>query len=427
MNQRRNLHGRNCQRAGISNAFGYATIVLVAVLLLGLPSCSGGRNGKVEATAHQAVTVGVTNVVKKTLSQQITLSSELVPFQEIDVYAKESGYVQKLSVDYGTHVTAGQVMAILEIPELQAQLQEDQAEIKNAMNQASRADHELTRYDAQYQALHLQYTRLNGVFGSQPGIVAQQEVDDAQGKDLAAASQVDAGKAALEAAQSQLAAVTAKLAHDQTLFDYSRITAPFSGVVTERYANLGTLVQAGTSSSTQAMPIVRLSQDDLFRLVIPIPESYVHYIRIGDPVNVRVPSLNRSLPGKVTRFSVDVREDTRTMHTEVDVLNPDRVLISGLYAEADVGLEHREDIPAVPLQAINHEGHKTTVFVVNRAGEIEDRPIMLGIQTATDAEVVSGLSAGEQVVVSDRSGLKPGEKVHPQVVQIVQYQEAKPE
>jgi RND family efflux transporter MFP subunit len=318
-------------------------------------------------------------------------------------------------------------MATLEIPELQAQLQEDQAEIKNAMNQASRADHELTRYDAQYQALHLQYTRLNGVFEGQPGIVAQQEVDDAQGKDLAAASQVEAGKAALEAAQSQLAAVRAKLAHDQTLFDYSRITAPFSGVVTERYANLGTLVQAGTSSSTQAMPIVRLSQDDLFRLVIPIPESYVHYIRIGDPVNVRVPSLHRSYPGKVTRFSVDVREDTRTMHTEVDVLNPDRVLMSGLYAEADVGLEHREDIPAVPLQAINHEGDKSTVFVVNRDGEIEDRPIMLGIQTATDAEVVSGLSAGEQVVVSDRSGLKPGEKVHPQVVQIVQYQEAKPE
>jgi len=125
----------------------------------------------------------------------------------------------------------------------------------------------------------------------------------------------------------------------------------------------------------------------------------------------------------VTRFSVDVREDTRTMHTEVDVPNPDRVLMPGLYAEANVGLEHREDIPAVPLQAINHEGDKVTVFVVNREGRIEDRPIAVGIQTATDAEVVSGLSAGEQVVVSDRSALKPGQKVNPQVVQIMQYQE----
>jgi regulator of RNase E activity RraA len=126
--------------------------------------------------------------------RQITLSSELVPFQEIDVYAKESGYVQKLNVDYGTHVKTGQTMATLEIPELQAQLEQDEAEIKNAMNQVSRADHELQRYDAQYNALHLQYTRLNQVFETQPGIVAQQEVDDAQGKDLAASSQVDAGK-----------------------------------------------------------------------------------------------------------------------------------------------------------------------------------------------------------------------------------------
>ncbi len=402
-----------------------ASIVLVAALAIALSSCTGGTSAK--ANEPNSVTVGVTSVVKKTLSRQLTLSSELVPFQEIDVYAKESGYVSKLDVDYGTHVKAGQVLAILEIPELQAQLQEDQAEIKNANNQVSRARHEFERYQAQYNALHLQYTRLDEVFKSQPGIVAQQEVDDAQGKDLAAASQVDAGQSALEAAQSQLGVTKAKLVHDQSLYDYSRITAPFAGVITQRYANLGTLVQGGTNSSTQAMPIVRLSEDDLFRLVIPVPEAYVRYIRIGDPVDVRVPSLNRSFPGKVIRFSVDVQQDTRTMHTEVDVPNPDRLLMPGLYAEADVSLEQRDDIPSVPLQAINHEGDRTTVFVVNHNSEIEDRPITLGIQTANDAEIVSGLSEGEQVVVSDRSALKAGEKVHPQVVEIMRYREGKQE
>ncbi|MGA8284363.1 MAG: efflux RND transporter periplasmic adaptor subunit, partial [Candidatus Sulfotelmatobacter sp.] len=341
----------------------------------------------------------------------------------IDVYAKESGYVKKLDVDYGTHVKAGQVMAILEIPELEAQLQEDQAEINNAVNQVSRAQHELYRYQAQYKALHLQYTRLNGVFESQPGIVAQQEVDDAQGKDVAASAQVDAGQAGLEAAQSQLAVTKAKLVHDQSLFDYSRITAPFSGVVTERYANLGTLVQAGTGSSTQAMPIVRLSQDDLFRLVIPVPESYVRYIHVGDHVDVRVPSLNRTFPGKVARFSVDVREDTRTMHTEVDVENPQRVLLPGLYADADLSLDRKDDVPTVPVQALNHERDKTTVFVVNRNDELDDRTVQLGLQTANDAEIVSGLNEGDQVVVSDRSGLKTGQKVHPQAVAVMQYHE----
>lgn len=420
MNKHREVYRRIPVQRGNSSGLGAG---FIAVLVIGLSSCGCGRSAKVEADSQRPVTVGVTNVVKKTLGRQLTLSSELVPFQEIDVYAKESGYVQKLNVDYGTHVKQGQVMATLEIPELQAQLQEDEAEIKNASNQMVRAQHELGRYEAQYKALHLEYTRLNDVFQTQPGIVAQQEVDDAQGKDLAAASQADAGKAALEAAQSQLAAAKAKLVHDQTLFDYSKITAPFSGVVTERYANLGTLMQAGTGSSTQAMPLIRLSQDDLFRLVIPVPESYVRYIRIGDPVDVHVPSLNRSFPGKVARFSVDVRADTRTMHTEVDVPNPQRVLLPGLYAEANLELDQRENVRVVPVQVLNHEGDKTTVFVVNRNGQLEACPVQVGLQTSTDAEILSGLNEGEQVVVSDRSGLKAGQKVRAQGVAVLEYRE----
>ena len=391
---------------------------LAILIALSTAACSKNGDSAVHASSP-AVAVGVTKVVRKSLGRDITISSELVPFQEIDVYAKESGYIKKLMVDYGTHVKAGEVMAILEIPELQAQLEEDQAGIRNAMNQVTRADHELSRYKAQYNALHLQYTRLNDVSQTQPGIVAQQEVDDAQGKDLAASSQVDAGQSALEAAQSQLSVTRAKLVHDQSLFDYSKITAPFPGVVTERYANLGTLVQAGTGS--QAAPIVKLSEDDLFRLVIPVPESYVRYIKVGDPVDVRVPSLNQTFPGKVARFAVDIKEDTRTMHTEVDVANPKRLLMPGLYADADLTLEHKEDIPTVPLVAVNHEGGKTSVYVVDANGEIEDRPITLGIQTENDAEVVAGLTEGEEVVVSDRSGLKPGEHVHPQLVQVMQY------
>jgi RND family efflux transporter MFP subunit len=398
-----------------------AVAALLAAAALSLSSCSD-KDNQVHASGP-SMTVGVTRVVKMSLGRTLTLSSELVPFQEIDVYAKESGYVKKLTVDYGSHVKAGEVMAVLEIPELEAQIDEDQADIKNATNQIARAQHELSRYQAQYEALHLEYTRLNGVFQSQPGIVAQQEVDDAQGKDLAAASQVDAGQAALEAAQSQLAAAKAKLVRDQSLFDYSRITAPFSGIVTERYANLGTLMQAGTGSSTQAMPLVRLSEDDLFRLVIPVPEAYVRFIKIGDPVNVRVPSLSRTFVGKVARFSVDVRADTRTMHTEVDVRNPERVLLPGLYAEAKLEFDQRENIPAVPVQAISHREGKTSVFVVDPEGRLEIRPVEIGVQTASDAEIASGLSEGEQVVVSDRSGLKAGEKVHAQIVAVPEYKE----
>ena len=366
--------------------------------------------------------MGVTKVSRKSLQRSITLSSELVPFQEIDVYAKESGYVQKLYVDYGSRVREGQLMAILEIPELEAQLQEDQAAVKNATDEVTRAQHVLKRYQAMHRVLDLEYTRLYGVSQTRPGLVAQQEVDDAQGKDLAAASEVDAAESALAAAQSSLLVSQSKLVHDQALFAYSRITAPFAGVVTERYANLGTLMQAGTGSSTQVLPLVRLSQDDLFRLVIPVPESDVRYIRVGDTVDVLVPALNRTFPGKVARFSVDVREDTRTMHTEVDVPNPDRVLLPGVYAEATLILEKRDDVLAVPLEAVSYQGSQGSVYVVNSANEIENRTVRLGLRTPTEVEVESGVQEGEEVVVSDRSSLKVGQRVHPSVVENVEYQ-----
>ena len=404
-------------RAKALGAPALAAALLLSLLLL--PSCTKVR---AKGEAGTVVTVGVTQVARKSLQRQITLSSELVPFQEIDVYAKESGFVKKLLVDYGTRVREGQLMAVLEIPELEAQLQEDQAAISNAASEVARAQHQLNRYQAVSKVLHLEFSRLNGVFESQPGLVAQQEVDDAQGKDVAAAAQVDASESALAAAQSNLLVNKAKLTHDQTLFEYSRITAPFSGVITQRYANLGTLVQAGTSSSTQSMPLVRLSQDNLFRLVIPVPESSVRFIRIGDAVNVNVPSLNRTFPGKVARFSLDVQEDTRTMHTEVDVPNPDRILMPGMYAEATLTLEAKQNVLCVPLQAVSHFGDQTLVYVVGAGGKVENREITTGMQTATDAEVQSGLAEGDAVIVSDRSGLKPGQVVHPQLVQMLQYQ-----
>jgi len=392
----------------------------VVILLALLPSCGRVR---AKGNAQAAETVAVAKVARQTLERTITLSAELVPFQDIEVYAKESGYVKKLYVDYGSRVKEGQLMAILEIPELEAQLQEDQGDVKNATDEVSRAQHMLNRYEAMYKAVHLEFTRLNGVFVSKPGLVAQQEVDDAQGKDLAEASQVDAGEAAFEAAQGKLAASQSKLVHDQALFAYARITAPFAGVVTERYANLGTLMQAGIGSSTQALPLVRLSQDNLFRLVIPVPESDVSYIRVGDTVEVRVPSLNRVFPGKVARFSIDVREDTRTMHTEVDVPNPDRILIPGVYAEATLTLEKKSNVYALPLQAVTVIGSRGSVDIVNSADEIESRQVTLGMRTPAEVEIASGVQEGEEVVTSDRSQLKVGQKVKPQFVEGADNQE----
>jgi RND family efflux transporter MFP subunit len=356
------------------------------------------------------------------MERRLTLSSELVPFQEIEVYAKESGYVKQLNVDFGSRVAKGQLLAVLEIPELQAQLEQDKAAIQNMGDQAAQAKQQQSRVEAQYNVAHLQYDRLKKVSDSKPGLVAQQEVDDWQGKDLAAAAQVEAAKATVESWQSQLTQARAKLTHDQVLYDYSKITAPFAGVVTQRFANLGALMQAGTNSSTQAMPLVKLAQDDVFRLVIPVPESEVPLMHTGDPVEVRIPSLNRTFPGKVARTSADVTSDTRTMHTEVDVANPNHILVEGMYAEATLRLEHKNDALAAPLQAIDRQGDKTSVMVVDTGNKIEERTVTLGIQNAGYAEVLSGLADGEQVVVSDRGALKPGQAVQPKPVELTTYE-----
>jgi multidrug efflux pump subunit AcrA (membrane-fusion protein) len=212
----------------------YRTVRLLAALAIGfLSSC--GRTDKVEA--REPSSVGVVQISRKPLARSLTLSSELVPFQEIDVYAKESGYVKELPVDYGTHVQKGQLIATLEIPELQSQLRQDDAAIANASEQITHAQNELSRVEAQHKVMQLQFDRLNGVAKSKPGLVAQQEVDDSEGRALASAAQVEASRANLQSAQSAVKAAQAKREHDQDLFDYAKITAPFAGVITQRFAN----------------------------------------------------------------------------------------------------------------------------------------------------------------------------------------------
>jgi len=204
-------------------------IGLIALGLGVLVSC--GKTEKVEArnpgtSGAMDVSVGVVKIARKPLGRTLTLSSELVPFQEIDVFAKESGYIKDLPVDYGTHVKKDQLIATLEIPELQSQLREDDAAIKNATEQITHAKNELDRVEAQHKVMQLQFDRLNGVAKSKPGMVAQQEVDAAEGTALASAAQVEASRSNLQSAQSALASAQAQRDKDQDLLTIRRLPRP---------------------------------------------------------------------------------------------------------------------------------------------------------------------------------------------------------
>jgi RND family efflux transporter MFP subunit len=339
------------------------------------------------------------------------LTAEFRPFQEVDVHAKVAGYLKKIYVDVGDRVQQGQLLAVLEIPEMADDMQRARASTQLSSANVRRAQDELERARSAHELAHLSYTRLAEVIKQRPNLVAQQEIDNAAGSDRVSEAQVSAAQAALDAAGHQVSVSEADQQKVQTLNDYAKITAPFAGVVTNRYADTGAMIQAGTASQTQAMPVIKLSQNDLLRLVLPVPESVVPRIRLGDTVEVRVPTLNRSFQGRIARFSGKVSTATRTMETEVDVPNPGLVLFPGMYAEAVLTLERKPDAVAVPLEAVRDD----SVLVVTPSGSIEERKVKTGIETPTDIEILSGLAPGELVIVGTRSQFRPGQRVQPKL------------
>ena len=202
-------------------------------------------------------------VQRRDLAITLEIASEFLPYQEIDVYAKVSGYIQKLYVDWGTHVKQGQLLAVLEIPELQQQLLQDEASVRRSEQEVSRAREEQSRAESAYNVAHITYTRLADVQKSRPELVAQQEIDVAQGKDLEASAGVSSSKDALAAAEQALLAAKAALDKDKAMFAYARMTAPFDGVVTQIYAYTGALLPAGTSAAKGDSALCHLSQNNL--------------------------------------------------------------------------------------------------------------------------------------------------------------------
>ena len=332
------------------------------------------------------------------------------------MHAKVSGYIRRINVDIGDRVHTGQTIAILEVPELEAQVAGAKAEVGHTESEIVRAQSEITRAVSVHSAIHAAYTRLQQASEQRPGLIAQQELDDARAKDENSEAQIGVSKAAAEAARQQLGVSQADNLRVQTLSNYSVVTAPFNGVVTKRYADLGSLIQAGTASNTQAMPVVRLAQSDLLRLRMPVPESDVGYIQPGGSVQISVAAPHRNWTGKIIRFTRALDMTTRTMLIEVDVPNPDLTLSPGMFAETDVILQHRNSAIAIPSQALVRNIEKPYVLAVSGAGVVERREVATGIEGNNMTEILSGVQAGEAVIVSGQDNFQPGEHVRPQPV-----------
>ena len=411
----------------VTSSLSVAALVITALFI---SSC--GKSAKEAPKSSQPLTVAVAKAGPEDLSRDLVMTAELRPFQEIEVMAKVAGYVKAMYVDIGDRVKKGQLLAVLEVPEMADDMARASSALKGSEAEAARAKDELRRAQSLNDIAHLSYTRLAEVAAKRPGLVAQQEIDDAKSKDLATQAQVAAARSSVESAHQQIQVSRAALGRVKTMLDYTRVTAPFSGVVTKRFADVGAMIQAGTASQTQAMPLVRLSDNSIFRVIVPVPESAVPTVHVGQQVEVNLPTLNRSFSGKVTRFATKVTASTRTMDTEIDVPNTNMTMVPGMYAEVRMNLDHRKGALAIPLSAVDLSASTSSqqskdtgtapatsrtgkVMVVTPGNRIEIRTVALGLETANKIEVLTGLKDGDLVVIGGRSSLQAGQEVQPKV------------
>ena len=398
-----------------------AGIILAAGVAVVVSTRSKAKNDppgdRQSAQATQGTLVPVTQVIRAPISNQLVISAELRPFQEVDVHSKVAGYVRVIYVDVGDHVKEGQTLAILEVPEIDAELKEAEASIRRSRAEVSRLHSQIEQAESAHSAAHSNAQRLQEVVKSQPNLVAQQEVDDIVAKDRSLEAEVASNRAGLAAAEEQLSVAEANRDRIASLKSFARITAPFDGVVTKRYADTGAMVQAGTTSSTQAMPVVRITETRKLRLSIPVPESAVASVHLRAPVEVRVDALQRSFQGQVARFADSVDIQTRTMETEVDVDNRQGSLMPGMFASAVLVAEQKNDVLSLPIQAVSRSGDHATAMVVGPDNKLQQRTLVLGIEDANRVEVVSGVQLGDQVVLGVQNQLRPGQAVQPKLVE----------
>jgi len=394
-----------------------ASIVILVIAAVSRFTVRAKSSPDAQASSPMLRPVAVARVRRAPITQTLVLSGEFKPFQQVDVHAKVAGYIRRIYVDVGDKVKAGQTLAVLEVPELSAQLLAADASVRRAQDSIRRAEKEVARDKSMHQARHLDYDRLKHASLERPGLIAQQELDDAFARDQSAEAQIEAAEASLSEAQNELGVAQADQKRLQAMEDYTRIVAPFDGVVTKRYADTGALVQAGTASSTQAMPVVTIAQYDRLRLVLPVPEDAVPAVHLGSAVDVHVLALHHHFVGKVARFADALDLQTRTMHTEVDVENPKGTLVDGMYADVTLVLHQLKGALTVPIQAVTRNGNTASVLVVNPHDRIDSRQVQLGMEGPNRVEVISGLTSTDRVVIGNASDFHPGEKVQPKSFQ----------
>ncbi|HEV3416934.1 MAG TPA: efflux RND transporter periplasmic adaptor subunit [Pirellulales bacterium] len=397
-----------------------------------------------------AARVAVVAPVRKTLKYTVEEPGQIEGFEEAPLYAKLAAYVAKVSVDIGSQVKEGDVLAQLSIPELQKEYDQKVAAVKQAKAAVAQAqaavavaraavtsskakldeaEATIERTDAEYQRWQSEYGRMAEL--ADKGSITRKAADEAHNQFRAAdaarnesASIVKSAKAIVgeseakelasvadeAGAEAKVLAAEADQAHAKALLEYTEIRAPFAGVVTRRNVHPGHFVQPAEAGGGK--PLFAVARTDLLRVIVYVPETDAPFVSVDDHAEIRVPAMaNKVFAAQVKRTSVALDMATRTLRVEMDLKNDERIWRPGLYIYVDLTIE-RPDVLTVPTAAVFVEAGQSFCAAVTD-GKIERKAVEVGIRSGGDVQIISGLKATDQIVAKDAANFRPGQAAEP--------------
>jgi RND family efflux transporter MFP subunit len=342
------------------------------------------ENGSPVALDNQPVDVQVTRPTRQELVYTITLPANISPLFQTTLYAKVSGYLKWIGPDKGDAVKKDQVVAIIDAPEVEEQYQQAVAD---------------------YKIKKITFERLANVLKESPDVIAKQDVDVAE-----------AGYEGAKNLMQQRAAMR----------DYTKVRAPYDGIVTARFADPGALIQLATSSATTAIPLFTIMDLKTVRIYANVPQDDSPWIEPGKTkASVKVKELpDRSFTGTITRSTLALDPSTRSLLVELDLPNPDHALRPGTYAELSLGLREIPNALVLPPQAVISSPKGKAIFIVDQ-GKAQSVPVQTGITDGKWIEIIAGLRGDEEVVVVGKRKLLDGSPVQVSPFQLPEAQPSK--
>ncbi len=307
---------------------------------------------------------------KKSISSELQLNGDVLPWQQATLYSKVAGYLREIRVDKGDWVKRGDVLAFIDD-------RETEKEYEHAI--------------ADFHLQEITYNRLLEALPNTPNLVSKQDVDAAKAK-------YESAKATMERLK--------------VFVDYATIRAPFAGVITQRSVDPGAMIQAA-NTSMNAMPIVKIASMDKLRIRVDVPESEVLLVKVGTKAKVSVRELpGQEFKGTVARFGVALEQSTRTMQAEIDLLNSKHTLRPGMFAQVTLNLLAEENALTVPATALVIEKNQTFVYCVEQK-TVKKKPVVIGTDDGVRPVIAQGLTADELVIVSGKESVVDGARVNP--------------